>query len=99
LIRNEKSIVLFERHCHATEKSETIACARRCRYSRSTRWWTKKNNWKKWRAEEEERHKGSLTPISANIKYNAHKKLRLLEAKTQSYDFGICNYNARVVVG
>jgi hypothetical protein len=21
-----------------------------------------KNNWKKWRAEEEERHKGSLTP-------------------------------------
>jgi hypothetical protein len=25
-----------------------------------TRWWTKKNNRKKWRAEEEERHKGSL---------------------------------------
>jgi hypothetical protein len=22
-----------------------------------------KNNWKKWRAEEEERHKGPLTPI------------------------------------
>jgi hypothetical protein len=22
----------------------------------------KKNNWKKWRAKEEERHKGSLTP-------------------------------------
>jgi hypothetical protein len=22
---------------------------------------TKQNNWKKWRAEEEERHKGSLT--------------------------------------
>jgi hypothetical protein len=26
LIRNEKPIVLFERHCHATEKSEAIAC-------------------------------------------------------------------------
>jgi hypothetical protein len=25
LIRNEKPIVLFERHCHATEKSEAIA--------------------------------------------------------------------------
>jgi hypothetical protein len=61
LIRNEKPIVLFERHCHATEKSEAIAYARRCRSSRLTRWWTKKNNWKKWRAEEEERHMGSLT--------------------------------------
>jgi hypothetical protein len=28
LIRSEKPIVLFERHCHATEKSEAIACAR-----------------------------------------------------------------------
>jgi hypothetical protein len=27
-----------------------------------TGWWTRKNNWKKWRAEEEERHKGSLAP-------------------------------------
>jgi hypothetical protein len=42
LIRNEKPIVLFERHCHATEKSEAIACARRCRSSRLTRWWTQK---------------------------------------------------------
>jgi hypothetical protein len=25
--------VLFQRHCHATEKSEAIACARRCRSS------------------------------------------------------------------
>jgi hypothetical protein len=52
LIRNEKPIVLFERHCHATEKSEAIACARSFR-SR-----------KKWRAEEEERHKGSLTQLN-----------------------------------
>jgi hypothetical protein len=44
-----------------SEKSEVIASARRCLSSRLTRWWTKKNNWKKWRAEEEERHKGSLT--------------------------------------
>jgi hypothetical protein len=62
LIRNKKPIVLFESHCHATEKSEAIACARRCRSSRLTRRWTKKNNWKKWRAKEEERHKGLLTP-------------------------------------
>jgi hypothetical protein len=61
LICNKKPIVLFERHCHATEKSEAIACARRCRSSWLTRWWTPKNNQKKWRAEEEERHKGSLT--------------------------------------
>jgi hypothetical protein len=57
LIRNKKPIVLFERHCHAIEKSEAIACARRCRSSWLTRRWTEKNNWKKWRAEEEERHK------------------------------------------
>jgi hypothetical protein len=61
LIRNKKTIVLFERHCHAAEKSEAIACARRCRSSRLTRWWIKKINQKKWRAEEEGRHKGSLT--------------------------------------
>jgi hypothetical protein len=57
----KKPIVLFERHCHAVEKSEAIACARRCRSSQLTRWWTKKNNWKKWRAEEKDRHKGLLT--------------------------------------
>jgi hypothetical protein len=38
----KKPIVLFERHCHAVEKSEAIACARRCRSSQLTRWWTKK---------------------------------------------------------
>jgi hypothetical protein len=38
LIRNEKTIVLFERHCHATEKSEAVACARRCRSSRLKGW-------------------------------------------------------------
>jgi hypothetical protein len=31
LIHNKKTIVLFERHCHMNEKSEAIACARRCR--------------------------------------------------------------------
>jgi hypothetical protein len=64
LICNEKTIVLFERHCHAADKSAAIACARRCRSSRLTRWWIKKNNLKKLRAEEEERHKGSLTQKS-----------------------------------
>jgi hypothetical protein len=29
LTRNEKPIVLLERNCHVTEKSEAIACARR----------------------------------------------------------------------
>jgi hypothetical protein len=33
-ILKEKPIVLFERHCHVTEKLEAIACARRCRSSR-----------------------------------------------------------------
>jgi hypothetical protein len=54
LICNKKTIVLFERHCHATEKSEAIACARRCWSSRLTRWWTQKDqSEQKWRAEEE----------------------------------------------
>jgi hypothetical protein len=63
LIRNEKPIVLFERNCHAIEKSEAVACARRCWPSQLTRWWNKKRIvGKKWRAKEEETHKGPLTP-------------------------------------
>jgi hypothetical protein len=62
LIRNKKNIVLFERHCHATEKSQAIACARRCRSSRLTGWLTWKEFSKKWMAKEEERHKGLQTP-------------------------------------
>jgi hypothetical protein len=66
LIRNKKPIVLFERHCYATEKSEAIACVSRCRSSQLTGWWTRKElSEKKQRAkeekEEEEKHKGSLT--------------------------------------
>jgi hypothetical protein len=62
LIHNKKPIVLFERHCHMTEKSEAIAHARRCWSSWLTRWWTRKRIiGKKWRAKEEERHKGLLT--------------------------------------
>jgi hypothetical protein len=41
---------------------EAIACARRCRSSRLTGWWTRKEQSEKWRAEEEEKHEGSLTP-------------------------------------
>jgi hypothetical protein len=64
LIRNEKkTIVLFDRHCHGTEKSKAIACARRCRSSRLKRGGgPQKNNWKNWRTKEEEKHKESLTP-------------------------------------
>jgi hypothetical protein len=70
--KNQSRIVLFERHCHATEKSEAIACARRCRSSRLTRWWTKKNNRKKWRAEEEERHEGPLTQKIGQQSWRLH---------------------------
>jgi hypothetical protein len=38
-IRNEKPIVLFERNCHVTEKSEAIACERS---SPLTGWWIQK---------------------------------------------------------
>jgi hypothetical protein len=72
LIRNKKPTVLFERHCHATEKSEAIACARSCRSSLLTGGGPKRNNRKKWRAEEEERHKGLLTkknPVRISKKY------------------------------
>jgi hypothetical protein len=49
-------------------KSKAIACARRCRSSRLTGWWTKKNiKWMAEEKEEEERHKGSLTPKKLGI--------------------------------
>jgi hypothetical protein len=38
-----KKNVLCERNCHVTEKSEAIACARRCRSSQLTEWWTQKD--------------------------------------------------------
>jgi hypothetical protein len=43
LIRNEKPIVLFKRHCHATEKSEA-GCM--CQSSWLTGGGPQKNNWK-----------------------------------------------------
>jgi hypothetical protein len=64
LIRNKKPIVLFERHCHATEKSEAIAFARSCwssRFQGNKVVDPKRIIRTKWRAEEEERHKGPLT--------------------------------------
>jgi hypothetical protein len=65
LICTEKPIILFERHCHATEKSEAIASAKRCRSSRLKRGGPeKKNNRKNGGGKEEERHKGSLTQKS-----------------------------------
>jgi hypothetical protein len=57
LIRNEKPIVLFERHCHATEKSEAIDCARSCQSSWLTRWWTQK---------EKEKNGGPRTGLRIN---------------------------------
>jgi hypothetical protein len=49
-IRNEKPIVLFERNCHATEKSEAIVCVRICQSSRLTGWWTPKEYCEKIKA-------------------------------------------------
>jgi hypothetical protein len=46
LIRNEKPIVLFERHCCVTEKSEAIACARTCSHPDKQGGGPKKNNQK-----------------------------------------------------
>jgi hypothetical protein len=56
----------------ATEKSEAIEFARSCRSSWLTRWWTQKNNLKKWMAKEEERHKGLLTPKNSNKRDRSH---------------------------
>jgi hypothetical protein len=42
----KKTIALFEKNCHATEKSEAIACANRCQ----TVWRTRKESLEKWRA-------------------------------------------------
>jgi hypothetical protein len=38
----KKPTVLFERNCHATEKSEVIACAKRWQSSQVAGWWTRK---------------------------------------------------------
>jgi hypothetical protein len=38
VIHNKKPIVLFDKNCHVTEKSEAIACARRCRSSQLKEW-------------------------------------------------------------
>jgi hypothetical protein len=53
-------IETFDHKSNATEKSEAIACTCSSRSSRLKGGGHEKNNWKKWRANEEERHKGSL---------------------------------------
>jgi hypothetical protein len=93
LIRNEKPIVLFERHCHATEKSEAIARARRCRSSWLTRRRTKKNNWEKT----EDRGGGKAQGV-ADPKNNNKFKCRIHltpSARSRSYDFRIYSYVQR----
>jgi hypothetical protein len=57
----QKPIVLFARNCHATEKPEAIAHARRCWSSWLTEWWTKKRMIGT-KTEEEERHTGVCFP-------------------------------------
>jgi hypothetical protein len=46
----------------------------------------KKNNWKKWRAEEEERHKGSLTPKKQKTPHlfhsNTHQSCQMVYFQT-----------------
>jgi hypothetical protein len=67
LIRNEKPIALFERNCHATEKSGAIACARSCRSSWLTGWWTRKEQLEKIKGQGGgEAQKKKLTARSAD---------------------------------
>jgi hypothetical protein len=62
LIHNKKTIVLYKRHRHATEKSEAHCISKELPVILVNKVVDpKKNNRKKWRVEEEERHKGSLT--------------------------------------
>jgi hypothetical protein len=65
------------RSSHVTEKSEAVACARRCRSSQLTGWWTPKEESEKYRAEVEERHKGSPTP-TPNLLSKPCLRLRLV---------------------
>jgi hypothetical protein len=94
----KKTIDLFERHCHVTEKSEAIACARRSRSSRLTRCWTKKRIIGKiMRAEKEERHKGPLTQKAATRKWkNLHSKcFRTICGKPFNFVRRSCKVSAR----
>jgi hypothetical protein len=78
LIRNEKNnCSLWETlPCNRSQRPLHIACARRCRSSRLTRWWTKKNNRKKWKAEEEERHRGRWTKKKVLKEYHVSAERR-----------------------
>jgi hypothetical protein len=96
LIRNKKPIVLFEKHCHATEKSEAIACARRCRPSRLTRWWTKKNNWKKMEGRGGGKAQGvadTPPPKKVVLNFDHHPKVRSFGVQLQpTFDIKAVTY-------
>jgi hypothetical protein len=63
LIHNKKTTVLFERHCHATEKPEAHCMCKELPVVPVNKVVDPKRVIrKKWRAEEEERHKWLLTP-------------------------------------
>jgi hypothetical protein len=73
LICSEKTIVLFDPHCHVTEKSEAM-CKEMAVILVNKVVDPKKKSQEKWRAKEEERHKGSLTPLPPPKKKNACKE-------------------------
>jgi hypothetical protein len=85
LIHNEKPIVLFERHCQATEKLEAIACARRCRSSRLTRWWTQKEQSEKMEGQGGVEAQGVADPKKClySIAPKSHKTQKLHNCNRQ----------------
>jgi hypothetical protein len=70
LIRIEKSIVLFEKTVMELRSRRPLRVQGDAGHPSEHGGGQEKNNWKKWRAEEEERRKGSLTqkhfPVTLN---------------------------------
>jgi hypothetical protein len=52
----------WRKNCHTTVKSEAIACARRCRSSWLTGWWTRKRRIKKMEEQGGEEAQGVADP-------------------------------------
>jgi hypothetical protein len=100
LIRNKNNCSLWYDNYHVTVKSDAIACARICRPSRLTGWWTRKKNIReKWRAMGEERHKGLLMTPPPKKKNRDRGKLNCnvivstfsVFTKRPHFGFEVCN--------
>jgi hypothetical protein len=60
-VTKKTKTVLFEKTAMQLRSQRPLPSVRRCWSSQFKRWWTRRRLIGKWRAEEEERHKGSLT--------------------------------------